>query len=99
MNLKRGLARTTPDEGGGRPSDRWLEAPDIHGRLRCPAQYRTLCEHVPHLLAERELIDLSFDRRLLAAKQASHKPTVAYLSCVRRELKGSRRYHVERNSQ
>lgn len=39
-------------------------------------------EHLPYPLAKRELIDLRFDRRLLAAQQAFHKPSVAgYCAC------------------
>jgi hypothetical protein len=55
-------------------------------------------EHLPHSLAERELIHFRFVGRLLAAQQAFHKPTVAELSCVRPELAGAGRYQAERNS-
>jgi hypothetical protein len=55
-------------------------------------------EHLPHPLAERELIHLGFDRRFLAAQQALHKPTVADLSCGRPELERACRYQAEHNS-
>ena len=54
-------------------------------------------EHLPHPLAEWELIHLRFDSRILAAQKAFHKPSVADLSCVRPELEGACRYQAERN--
>jgi hypothetical protein len=53
-------------------------------------------EHLPHPLAERELIHLRFDSRNLAAQKAFHKPSVPDPSCVRPELEGSCGYQTER---
>lgn len=55
-------------------------------------------EHLPRPLAERELINLCFDRRLLAANYARHKLTVTDLSCVLPEPEGSCRYQAGRNA-
>ena len=93
MPDQRGLARTRADQAiGSRKGQTFRADTVVIPNAELPF------EHLPHLLAERELFDLRFDRRLLTAYQASHRPTVADLCCIRPELEGSVRYHAERNS-
>jgi hypothetical protein len=72
-----GLGRTTAD--GSRKRQTFIaDSVVTHTSVRI-AEAEFPFEHLPHPLAERELIHLRFNGRLLAAQQAFHNTTVANL--------------------
>jgi len=69
-----GLGRTRADHAISRRKGQTFRADSI---VMCDAKFSF--EHLAHPLAERELINLRFDRRFLATQQASHEPTLSDL--------------------
>jgi hypothetical protein len=85
-----GLGRTRAHDDGRKSQTLGADVDVFHAEFSF--------EHLPRRLAERELIDLRFDRRLLTTQHAYHRRTVADLSWVRRELEGSCSYQAGRNA-